>query len=93
MTDSYVQVATDGSGKKIDNTVRTREYPDRARDSTAGDTVYRQRVVLGDDETGRVVSVEGEDGKTQILVNSKTLEDIHLAIMDIRDMLRMALAG
>lgn len=43
MSDSYVQVPTDGSGKKIDNSVLTQD------DGTT--VVYRQRIVISDDSS------------------------------------------
>lgn len=48
MSDGYVQVATDGSGKKIDNAELTREPTTQG---SAGETVHRQRTVLADDES------------------------------------------
>lgn len=90
MTNSYVQVATDGSGKKIDNVVQTREKPDIARDATTGDTVYSQVVVLGNPEstTNRVILV-GEDGRAAVPINSESLARIEGLLEEIRDVLRI----
>ena len=90
MTDSYVQVATDGSGKKIDNVSQTREKPDPARDSTSGDTVYNQVVVLGNPEstTNRIIP-KGEDGRAALPIDSNNLEKIEGLLEEIRDILRL----
>ena len=89
MTDSYVQVATDGSGKKIDNAALTREVP---FDGSTADTVYRQRVVLGSDEDpSQQVRVSGEAGAAVLHVDTKILGEIHAVLVDIRDMLRFTI--
>lgn len=91
MTDSYVQVATDGSGKKIDNTTLTREPETQG---SSGETIYRQRVVLGSDDNPRQqVSVGGESGDVSLRVDSKTMGEIHAVLIDIRDMLRMTIGA
>lgn len=90
MTDSYVQVATDGSGKKIDNVSQTREKPDAAWDGTLGDTVYQQVVVFGNPEstTSRVIPT-GEDGRAAIPITSEHLARIEGTLNEIRDILRL----
>lgn len=94
MTDAFVQVATDGTGKKIDNSVLTREKPDPARESTAGDTVYRQRISLASDSAeGQVLDLTGETGREAVPVNSNTLEKIHATLEEIKDLLAMALSA
>ena len=61
--DSYVQVATDGSGKKIDNAALTREP---VTQGGTGETVYRQRVAIGDDEDPKLqAKLRGEAGERQ----------------------------
>ena len=86
--DSYVQVATDGSGKKIDNATLTRN-PDPGG---TGEVVYRQRVVIASDENPLIqAQVNGEAGRGVVMVDSKTLEEIHAVLVDIHDMLHMAL--
>jgi hypothetical protein len=88
--DSYVQVATDGSGKKIDNAALTRSPADPARDSTAGDTVYRQRVAIGDDANPRLqAELTGEAGRAALPVDGKTLNDIHAELAQIRHLLEL----
>lgn len=88
--DSYVQVATDGSGKKIDNAALTRN-PDPGG---TGETVYRQRTVIASDENPRLqVKVGGEAGDGYVMVESKTLGEINATLMDIRDMLRMTIGA
>ena len=85
--DSHVQVATDGSGKKIDNAALEREP---ATQGGTADTVYRQRVVLGSDENPRQqVGVSGEAGKGELAVESKTLGDIHAELVQIRELLQL----
>lgn len=87
--DSYVQVATDGSGKKIDNAALTREP---ATQGSAGETVYRQRVAIGDDEDPRLqAKLRGEFGDGALQVDAKTLGDIHSELMQIREMLQLLL--
>ena len=91
MTDSYVQVATDGSGKKIDNTTLTRE-PETP--GSTGETVYRQRVVLGaDDNPRQQVAVEGEAGAGVLMVDSRQIGEIAALLTEIRDMLRITLGA
>lgn len=88
-TDAYIQLQTDGSGKKVDNAQITREKPDPAWSSTAGDVVHRQRVVLASDDTERTVQITGEAGDESLQVDAKTLGDILIVLSQIRDMLRM----
>jgi len=91
MTDSYVQVATDGSGKKIDNASLEREP---ATQGSAGDTVYRQRVVIGSDENPRQqVNVSGEYGYGTLEINAKILGEINATLIEIRDMLRITIGA
>ncbi len=90
MTDSYVQVAVDGAGKKIDNTELTREKPDPAWSSTEGDTVQRQRVALGSDEFPELqVRVDGEAGDGALQTESKVAGETLAILTEIRDMLRL----
>jgi hypothetical protein len=86
--DSYVQVAIDGSGKKVDNATLTRKtYPEAAEE-----TVYRQRVVIASDENSALqADVRGEAGKGVVMVESRSLENIELLLVDIRDMLQMVI--
>ena len=91
MTDSYVQVATDGSGKKIDNTTLTREPETQG---SSGETIYRQRVVIGaDDNPRQQVSVSGEAGDVALQVDTKTMGEILAVLTEIRDMLRMTIGA
>jgi hypothetical protein len=93
MTDAFVQVATDGTGKKIDNAALTREPADPARDATQGDTVYRQRVVIAsDDDESQTIKLHGEVGREAIPVDSNTLEKIHATLEQIKDLLELALS-
>lgn len=79
--DGYVQVATDGTGKKVDNADLTRDD---------GTEVYRQRVVLGSDENPRQqVQVRGEAGDVALMVDAKELGEIKEVLTEIRDILRM----
>lgn len=90
--DSYVQAATDGSGKKIDNATQTRQPADPAWSSTQGDTVYRQRVVIASDENPQQqVEVRGEAGNAYMMVESRTMEEILGCLSEIRDLLKLAL--
>ena len=67
--DGYVQVAADGSGKKIDNAELLRD------DGTA---IYRQRIVLGSDENPRQqVRVSGEAGRGVLYVESLSLDEVN----------------
>lgn len=78
--DGYVQVATDGTGKKVDNADLTRDD---------GTEVYRQRVVLGSDENPRQqVQVRGEAGDVALMVEAKELGEIKEILSEIRDLLR-----
>lgn len=89
--DSYVQVAADGVGKKIDNAVLTREPTTQGG---TGDTVYRQRVVLGDDENPNLqAKLTGEAGDGELAVNDKTAGQIVVLLTEIRDILRMTLGA
>jgi hypothetical protein len=91
MADSYVQVATDGSGKKIDNAALTREPETQGG---TGDTVYRQRVVLGSDENPRQqVRVDGEVGDVALKVESASIGETNALLMEIRDLLRMVIGA
>lgn len=92
MTDAYVQVATDGAGKKIDNSTHTREKPDPARESTAGDTVYRQRVVLSSDENlSTHAEVSGEAGKGKLHIENEAAKQMVFLLTEIRNMLELIL--
>jgi hypothetical protein len=89
--DSYVQVATDGSGKKVDNSVLTREPTTQGG---TGETVYRQRVILGSDENPRLqVEVQGEAGKGYAMVAVKDLDEMVEILSEIRDMIALHLGA
>ena len=84
--DSYVQVATDGTGKKVDNATLTREP---VTVGGTGDTVYRQRVVIGaDDNPRQQVGVSGEAGRAVLQVEARNEDMLHVLI-EIRDLLRL----
>jgi hypothetical protein len=88
--DGYVQVATDGSGKKIDNAELDREASLATGSYVAGATVYRQRVVVSDDENPRLqAKVDGEVGDASLSVREPTLGDIHYELSRIREMLEL----
>ena len=82
--DSYVQVATDGSGKKMDNAALTRDD---------GTVVYRERVVIASDEDpGVEAKVDGEDGRGKLSVTDReSADDIFTVLCEIRDMLKIFL--
>lgn len=85
--DSHVQVAADGAGKKIDNAVLTREP---ATQGGTGDTVYRQRVVIGSDDNPRQqAEVRGEAGQGALHVESNVFSEIHGELVRIRELLQM----
>ena len=85
--DGYVQVATDGTGKKIDNAELTRE-PETA--GSTADTVYRQRIVVSDDENPRLqAKLRGEAGNGSLQVDARTLSDIHGELVQIREILQL----
>ena len=66
MSDGYVQVAPDSTGKKIDNAELTRDD---------GTVIERQRIVLADDENPRVqVAVGGEPGRGAVGVGGESVE-------------------
>lgn len=78
--DSYVQVAADGAGKKIDNAELTRED---------GEVVYRQRTVIGSDENPRVqATVDGEKGSAYLLVDSKSFDEMTEKIQELIDVIK-----
>ena len=78
--DGYVQVATDGAGKKIDNAQLTRDD---------GTVVVRQRAVIGSDENPRSqVDVRGEAGKGYLVTKDDTLEQCLEVLIEIRNMMR-----
>lgn len=78
--DGYVQVATDGSGKKVDNAALTRDD---------GTVAYRQRVVLGSDDNPRQqVALGGETGRGYIMVDSKAFDEMLEVLIEIRNLLR-----
>jgi len=85
--DSFVQVAADGVGKKIDNAQLTREP---TTPGGTGDTVYRQRVVLADDENPQLQArLRGEAGDTELQVGSADLGKIHAELVQIRELLQL----
>lgn len=85
--DSHIQVAADGSGKKVDNAALTRE-PVEAGD--AGEVVYRQRVVIGSDtDPAAQASPEGEVGRAALPIHSPVLEEIRAELALIREILQL----
>jgi len=83
--DSYVQVAADGAGKKIDNATLTRD------DATV---VYRQRVVLASDDNPRQqLTLGGEDGRVYVLVDGAAFQEMSMLLMEIRDMMRLTIGA
>lgn len=80
--DSYVQVATDGSGKKMDNAVLTRDD---------GTVVYRERVSIASDTNPRIqAEVSGDVGRGALEV--KTRQDMILEVLiEIRELIREGL--
>lgn len=89
--DSYVQVAADGVGKKIDNAALTREPTTQGG---TGETVYRQRVVLGDDENPKLqAKLEGEEGDGKLIVDSKAVNEAVVLLTEIRDLLRLTIGA
>ena len=74
MTDGHVQVATDGSGKKIDNAELVREP---TTPGGTGVTIERQRTVLGSDIDPRVQAlVDGAVGKAYLTVSDRNATEI-----------------
>jgi hypothetical protein len=91
MADSYVQVAVDGAGKKIDNAALQRE-PETP--GATGETVYRQRTVLSDDENPRLqAKVEGEAGNGALKVRAASMEDVYFELVQIRELLQMIIGN
>lgn len=85
--DSHVQVAPDSTGKKIDNAALTREPTTLGG---TGDTIYRQRVVLGSDTDPSVqASPEGEVGRAALPVHSPVLDEIRAELGMIRELLQL----
>lgn len=85
--DGHVQVATDGSGKKIDNAALEREP---ATQGGTADTVYRQRVVVADDENPRLqAKLRGEAGDGALQVDARVLGEIHAELVQIRELLQL----
>ena len=91
MADAHVQVAADGSGKKIDNTSLEREPTTLGG---TGDTVYRQRVVIGSDTDPKVqASPEGEVGRAALPVHSPVLDEIRAELALIRETLQLIIGN
>jgi hypothetical protein len=91
MADGHVQVAPDSTGKKIDNAELTREPTDIGG---TGETVYRQRVVLGaDDDPRQVVTLRGESGRAFVLVDTQVLDDIRDVLFEIKEMLEVFMSA
>lgn len=64
--DDFVQLATEGSGKKMDNAVVTRDD---------GTVVYRERISIASDDNSRIqVEVRGESGQAALRVNGEVVE-------------------
>lgn len=85
--DGYVQVAADGVGKKIDNAELTREPETQGG---AGEVVYRQRVVLADDEDPKLqAKLRGETGDASLQVEAHVLGEIHAELVQIRELLQL----
>jgi hypothetical protein len=71
--ESYIQVATDGSGKKVRNLRVTREVYNTATGGWDLETVYMQAVAV-EDEHGSQLSLTATDGLLQqILDELKTI--------------------
>jgi len=78
--DSFVQVATDGTGKKIDNAELTRDD---------GEIVFRQRTVLSSDENPRQqVTVGGSQGHTYILTDSRSFDVMIEKLQELIDTIK-----
>lgn len=91
MADSHIQVATDGSGKKVDNAALVREPTTQGG---TGDTVYRQRVVIGSDTDPTVqASPEGEVGRAALPVHSPVLDEIRAELSLIRESLQLLIGS
>ena len=79
--DSYVQVAADGAGKKIDNAELVRDD---------GEIVFRQRTVISSDENPRSqVTVGGEKDATYLLVDSRSFDEIIEKLQELIDVIKL----
>ena len=79
--DTYVQVAPDSIGKKIDNAELTRD---------SGVSVLRQRIVIASDAVPPVqAGVGGESGKGYLFVESKDMDEVIEKLGEIVMLLRM----
>lgn len=80
--DGYVQVATDGTGKKVDNAELTRDD---------GTVVERQRIVLASDDNPRTqAQVGGEAGKGYLVVDSRGFQDLIEKLDELIVLLKLA---
>lgn len=96
-TQGYVQVATDSTGKRIDNVAIT--VPSGTF-VTSGDgtvspltsdvIVFRQSTTIGDPENlSQRANVTGEVGRGTILVESRQLDEISKTLSEILEFLQM----
>jgi len=78
--DSFVQVAADGTGKKIDNAALKRDD---------GSTVYRQRTVIASDENPRIqAEVRGESGQAYLMIDSRAFDELIEAVQEMNELMR-----
>lgn len=83
--DSYVQVATDGSGKKIDNALLTRDD---------GTVIERQRVVISSDENPlQQVKVAGEPGRGYIIVKVQGVDELICKIDELIEVIKFQMSS
>lgn len=87
MADGFVQVATDGSGKSVDNAAITIPAgtqitgSDGTKTTLAADAIYyRQRVVISDPENRAAggVSVRGETGQGALTIDDEVISQLKL---------------
>ena len=83
MSDGFVQVAPDSSGKRIHNAVvilpagTVVTNADGTTTTLASDTpVFRQIVVIGDPSTLQQAKVGGESGKGYVLVDAAAFNEL-----------------
>lgn len=96
-TQAYVQVATDGSGKRIDNTAILVPSGTIVTDASGvesaltGDiVVFRQTTTIGDPENiNQRANVTGEVGRGTIMVETKQLDEISKTLTDILEFLHV----
>lgn len=102
MTESYTQIQTDGSGRKIESlpiTVPAGTYvtnTDGTQTKLTSDiVVFRQGMVIADPSNpGQFAEVSGEDGRGKLAVGGdvvRTLENIHQSLEQILLLLQLTL--